>query len=159
MANFTKAMSSLRVSQDSRDSMIEYCGIQRKFFPKWEGWNYIDNQELPSNEMVNDFYNMYFWAKIRGDEIVNQELAELIFLFSITNGKRKALDKLDRVLGTSSGGIMNSFIIQKINSADIKFLFMYLYSELCEFCIMLDKKKDFCKYLKVYNQFVTSLSL
>lgn len=158
MANFSKAMDSLKQYNDSKDSSIEYCGIQRKFFPKWEGWYCIDNNELPSDKLVQDFYNIYFWAKLRGDEIFSQEFAELLFLFSITNGKRKTLDKLDRILGTSSGGVINSFIIHKINSSDINFLFMYMYAELCEFCIMLDKKRDFCKLLKVYNKFTSTLS-
>lgn len=154
MADFIKA---LEFTKTSNDSLIEYCRIQRKFFPKWEGWALLDNQEIPSDELVQDFYNIYFWAKLRGDEIINQEFAELLFLFSITNGKKKTIDKLDRVLGTSSGGVMNSFLILKINSADIKFLFMYFYAEICEFCIMLDKKKDFCKLLKIYNQFCSKL--
>ena len=154
MADFIKA---LEFTKTSNDSLIEYCGIQRKFFPKWEGWALLDNQEIPSDELVQDFYNIYFWAKLRGDEIINQEFAELLFLFSVTNGKKKAIDKLDRVLGTSSGGVMNSFLILKINSADIKFLFMYFYAEICEFCIMLDKKKDYCKLLKIYNQFCSKL--
>lgn len=136
-------------------SIIEYYGIQRKFFPKWEGWDIIDKGEIPNESLVVDFYNIYFWSKIRGDEIYNQEFAELLFLFSITNGKRKAIEKLDRVFGSSSDGLMTSFLMHKINNTDIKFLFMFFYSELCEFCIMLDKKKDFCKLLRVYNSFVS----
>lgn len=154
MAKLSKALQHVKSFPVSN---IEYYGIQRKFFPKWEGWDIIDSGEIPDDKLVSDFYNIYFWAKLRGDEIYNQELAELIFLFSITNGKKKAIEKLDRVFGSSSDGLMTSFIIHKINNYDVKFLFMFFYAELCEFCIMLDKKKDFCRLLRIYNEFVNKI--
>ena len=154
MANFAQALTLLN---DFNISNIEYLGIQRKFFPKWEGWDIIDNYQIPEYKLVSDFYNVFFWSKLKGDLIYNQDLANLLFIFSITNGKRKTIDKLDRVFGTYSNGVMNNEMINLINSSDINFLFMYMYAELCEFCIMLDKKKDFCKLLKIYNSFVSNL--
>ena len=150
MASFSKAVLSLKVPPYSS---IEYCGIQRKYFPKWEGWKIIDSGEIPDEELVDDFYNIFFWSKLKGDEIKSQELAELMFIFSVTNGKRKLIDKLDRVLGLESNGLLLSSTVSRINDTDTKYLFLHLYSEFAEFCIMMDKKKDFCKLLKIYNKF------
>lgn len=156
MADFRLTLTN--VVNEFNISNIEYLGIQRKFFPKWEGWALIDNNQVPSYQMVYDFYNIFFWSKLKGDLIDNQDLAELLFMFSITNGKRKTIDKLDRVFGADSNGTMNNLLITKLNGANINFIFMFIYAELCEFCIMLDKKRDFCKLLKIYNSFVNSIS-
>jgi len=150
MAIFAKAVQHLK---QPPYSTIEYCGINRKFFPKWEGWRVIDSGEIPDEELVDDFYNIFFWSKLKCDEIVSQELAELMFVFSVANGKRKLIDKLDRVLGLESNGLLLNATVSRINDSDTKCLFLHLYSEFAEFCIMMDKKKDFCKLLKIYNKF------
>lgn len=154
MASFDKAMGIINNFSISNQ---DYLGIQRKFFPKWEGWVIVDNNCRPPDKVINDFYYGFFWDKLNCSIIVSQHIAELIFLFSITNGKRKTIDKLDRIFSTNSNGIMSSELITLINSSDTKFIFMYLYAEFCEFCIMLDKKKDFYKLLKVYNSFISNL--
>ena len=151
MAEFSKAVQMVKLQPSTQ---FNYCGIERRFFPKWKGWIFIDNNELPSDELVDKFYTEFFWDKLRLSELHSQDLAELIFVFSICNGKRKIIDKLDRVLGMSSDGLLTSFMIQKLNSLDANFIFLYLYAELVEFCFLVGTKKDFMRLLRIYNRFV-----
>ncbi len=69
-----------------------YKGIARHFYPKWEGWRYIDSvRNEPEFErlvekasivlepLVEDFYRENFWEKVQGDKlppIVAQEMFE-----------------------------------------------------------------------------------
>ena len=152
MASFKQALiciDSLPINS------VNFYGIKREFFPKWEGWKIIDAGKIPDKNTVAEFYNMYFWSKLKGDLIHNQELAELLFLFSILNGKKKTIEKLSRVLARDIL-LVNNEVINEINSADVIKLFMYLYCEISEFCIMLDKKQDFYKLLRIYNKFISN---
>ena len=79
----------------------------------------------------------------------------MLFLFSILNGKKKTIEKLSRVLARDIL-LVNNEVINEINSVDVIKLFMYLYCEISEFCIMLDKKQDFYKLLRIYNKFISN---
>lgn len=154
MADLQEAMVNIK---NTYSFNIEFYGIIREYFPKWIGWDLLDNNITPSYDMVVDFYEEFFWSKLKCNNVDSQYIANLIFIFSSTNGKKKLIDKLDRIFSTNSNGTMTNEMVNLINSSEPKFLFLYLYAELCEFCIMLDKKKDFCKLLKVYNQFCSKL--
>jgi len=110
--SFTKAMIQVRKSEggyvnDPDDAGGEtYCGISRKFFPKWQGWELIDDLKikyygkLKTNYKVNisefiykidQFYLKYFWKPLRCDEIKNPILAEHLFDCGINLGKKSAV--------------------------------------------------------------------
>jgi lysozyme family protein len=113
----------------------EYKGIGRVYFPKWEGWWYVDSQLDVPNTVVEDFYNIYFWQKLNGDLIKSQEIANLLFVFSILAGKKKALSKLKRVLNVDS--ISDIDTIEVLNShTDSDYIFLYLYAEMLELLII-----------------------
>ena len=73
-----------------------YKGISRKYHPAWPGWKLVDdaisansadklnNQQL--NQLVQDFYRIEFWNKIKGDFLPNQDIANELFDTSINLG-------------------------------------------------------------------------
>jgi len=92
-----------------------FCGINRKFWPDWIGWGYVDHIKAggytPKPEdgqfkiFVADFYRLNFWTPIRGDEIESQEIANYLFDFAVNSGISDAVKALqwaiNRTLYTS----------------------------------------------------------
>ncbi len=78
-----------------------YCGITRKNFPNWHGWEILryytmkHGQVLPElNILVEDFYKENFWDEIKGDNIESQELANQAYDFAVNAGVGAALKML-----------------------------------------------------------------
>lgn len=85
---------------------MTYCGISRKAWPNWAGWDKID-EELADGVtprplthahllggLVSDFYRVNFWTPLHGDEIASQEIAEYLFDFSVNSGISDAVKAL-----------------------------------------------------------------
>ncbi len=106
MANFNDALDKTLIfegfySNIAKDNGGEtYCGVSRRSFPDWVGWNAVDkfksefgqpvyNQEITeADKYVEEFYRKTFWFHIKGDEIKNQNLANLIFDVAVNCGTR-----------------------------------------------------------------------
>ena len=109
---FKKAMVQVRRSEGGYSFDLDdpgketYCGISRRFFPKWAGWAIVDsvkrehggtlktNYKIRNNYLnilVNEFYLKYFWKPLRCDNITNPILAEHLFDCGINLGKRSAV--------------------------------------------------------------------
>lgn len=91
-----------------------YKGVSRKYHPKWNGWEIVDehkkqiaknatyrtrdvkilNNALGKDRVlqakIKEFYKKEFWDKIKGDKILDYELALQIFDFSINAGVKVA---------------------------------------------------------------------
>ena len=109
--SFKKAMIAVRQAEggyvnDPDDPGREtYCGISRRFFPKWPGWSYIDRKKkaagtIPTNykfrdrrmyEMIDAFYYSYFWKPLKCDQIDNDTISEHLFDCGINLGKKSAV--------------------------------------------------------------------
>lgn len=64
-----------------------YAGIARKFHPDWKGWKFIDSgAQVNITNLVREFYHDEFWEKIRGDEIIHNDVAYNIFDFAVNCG-------------------------------------------------------------------------
>ena len=84
-----------------------YRGITRVHFPKWVGWILLDNQEsidLVDEEVVK-FYEAYFYYNLKLDLLVNPAIACAVLNFATMHGKKKALQKLYKVVGEGLQGI------------------------------------------------------
>ena len=150
MANFNKALDYVKTGTYST---ICYEGISRKFFPKWVGWKFIDDGFTDYDKldkMVDDFYYTYFWIKLKLDDVQDQNLANLILYFAVQNGKKKAVQKVQRVLKLPQGGLMTEELVGSINSIN----FLELYCEYIEFCISYNKKKELELLLTIYNRYL-----
>jgi len=120
MANFEKALKKVLASEggysnDPDDIGREtYCGISRRFWPKWGGWEIIDeykhpdgrnNSIIPNNakfiddylsNLVGAFYLKYFWKPLKCYHIENQSVAESLFDHAVNAGKKPAVRLLQR---------------------------------------------------------------
>lgn len=91
-----------------------YAGIARNYWPKWEGWKYIDKYKAdyaksdkklslakwvngsakvtsePLHLMVSGFYKQNFWDVNKLDEIKDQQLANSVYDFGVNSGTGRA---------------------------------------------------------------------
>ena len=78
------------VHEDDDTELETYCGISRKWFPKWGGWPIVDaHKPLHKGQVINDarliqlkkeFYRSEFWHKLfPTDECDSQELADEVY--------------------------------------------------------------------------------
>ena len=116
MADFRKAYFTTLgheggYANDPQDRGGEtYRGISRRFYPKWEGWAIIDKakgdkDKFPQNidhsalyTLVQEFYEDEYWNKFRGDDILNQELANELFDSAVNLGLSRAVRLLQQSL-------------------------------------------------------------
>lgn len=83
-----------------------YKGITRRWYPDWPGWIVIDSvsnkEDLPSimplNDMVQEFYLVEFWDKIKGYSLRNQDLADFLFDTAVITGVPDANKYLQEAL-------------------------------------------------------------
>jgi lysozyme family protein len=110
-----------------------YRGITRKNFPNWVGWSKLDKwigtnstpktgkifteAEIPGLEKdCKDFYKQNFWIPVKGDEIINQEVANDIFDSSVNMGISQAVKLTQRTLGIPETGKMDITTLNTLNS-------------------------------------------
>lgn len=113
---------------DSSDTGRETIwGIARYFNPKWVGWPIVDslknedgfpacmkdNSELL--EARDEFYTKAFWTPIKGDEIINQEVANDLFDKAVNMGIYQAMVLCQRSLDIPETGKMNSATLNVLN--------------------------------------------
>lgn len=95
-----------------------YAGIARNFHPSWQGWRVIDQGETPPADMVRQFYRSNFWAPLRLDEVMHQEVAGNIFDFGVNAGLSTAAKLAQLVAGTTPDGKIGSKTIAALNAID-----------------------------------------
>lgn len=150
MADFSKSMEHLPYKKINK---FEYKGIQRKFFPKFAGFEMMDRGEYDTyilEDLAYQFYNSYFYLKLKCNLITNQFIADLLFLFSISNGKKKAVSKLQRVLRVPVTGTMDFSTLSKIETVEQNKLFLHLYAEIIEFYANMGNIDDMRYILPIY---------
>lgn len=120
MADFNKAIKKVLASEggysnDPDDIGREsYCGISRKFWPNWNGWEHIDSfkrnqfkegvqnnykfKSLSLSNLVQNFYLKYFWKPLKCEQILNQSLAESVFDYAVNVGKKPAARSLQELV-------------------------------------------------------------
>ena len=84
-----------------------YRGITRVHFPKWAGWGLLDigkSMEEVDEEVVK-FYEAYFYYNLKLDLLVNPAIACAVLNFATMHGKKKALQKLQKVVEEEIQGI------------------------------------------------------
>lgn len=104
MADFNKAYQRTIVAHEGGYRNVPwdaggetYRGITRKWFPNADIWSFIDSKKqngtikhntiFPELEQkVQNFYYNTQWAKMQGDAIASQPLAEYIFDFIVQSG-------------------------------------------------------------------------
>lgn len=109
------------------DSGLEtYCGISRRWYPKWKGWAIVDKHKpLKHNQVINDaklnklvydFYKAEFWDVINGDKIDDQPTVERLYDFGVTSGQSRSILQIQEVLGIPQTGKADKITIEAINN-------------------------------------------
>lgn len=139
MADFKTAITKVRKSEgiysnDPDDPGAEtYCGVSRRFWPSWIGWQIIDQlkkrtgfpgllkqpDELEIKAQldyeVDMFYFNSFWIPIGGPKISNQEIANLLIDSAVNEGISPAIKRAEAIVGLSETGKISSELIIKLN--------------------------------------------
>jgi lysozyme family protein len=93
-----------------------YAGIARKHWPAWEGWGYIDRNEVPPTPLVREFYREHFWNQIHGDEIADQDVAASIYSCAVNMGVKVATRLTQVVVGTTPDGDFGPRTLSALNA-------------------------------------------
>jgi len=84
-----------------------YNGISRKNFPKWEGWNIIDNAKIIDDETIEklegltqEIYLESFWKPIRGDDIaiIDEKIAMYVYDMAVNHGVKRGVKLFQKAL-------------------------------------------------------------
>lgn len=132
MADFKIAIPFVRkweggwVNNPNDSGLETYCGISRKYWPKWEGWKLVDYykplkswqviQDARLEEMVNDFYFLEQWGHFLGSAITDQKVAGFLFDWYV-NSKGYAIKNAQRLVGVNDDGVMGPKTLSAINAA------------------------------------------
>ena len=162
MVRFEKALKKLLVhegaySNNAADSGKEtFCGISRKWFPKWSGWPMVDSvedkhrlMEIPELlDAVANFYYSYFWYKLKCYDIKDDLIAEMVFITAVNVGKKVAIKKVQRILKVKVDGLVGDVTIGALNRADPdKFIHQFVL-ELIDFYVEISAKGHNHLFLK-----------
>ncbi len=122
-----------------------YKGVSRKANPNWAGWKiiyaykkangpiakgaYINNTQL--DQLVINLFKSNYWDMMRLDEVDSQNIANIMFDFSLTsNWDRSAIDA-QKAAGLTADGKIGTDSLRALNGA---------------------KEKDLAKKILAYNQ-------
>ena len=87
-----------------------YKGISRIHHPGWPGWERIDtaragtefpqslNNDATLQEQVHGFYKEYYWDRMLGDDIPDQDIATEVFDTGVNMGLRRAVRYLQEAI-------------------------------------------------------------
>lgn len=123
-----------------------YKGIARKIWSQWAGWKIIDRYKgsphsakemskvlagnIELEGMVEEFYKAHFWKQIKGDELINQLVADNIYDFAVNSGVARAIKYAQRIVGAHEDGIIGAKTIKAINANTHDFVVKYKASRL-----------------------------
>lgn len=127
-----------------------YAGIARNKNPHWNGWRYIDRKELggPLTGMVRDFYKVEFWDKMRGDELLEQEIANSIFNFGVNAGMSMAVKLAQLVVGATPDGVIGPKTVELLNQQNpTDFQKSYALTKIARYAEICNKNRTQSKFL------------
>ena len=127
-----------------------YAGIARKPNPNWPGWALVDRQEMGGQltPMVREFYRTNYWDRIRGDEIVDQQIAETIFNFGVNAGVGLAIKLAQVVAGATPDGGIGPKTIELLNRCTAKgFLASYTLAKITRYVEICMRDRSQSKFL------------
>lgn len=147
MADFLTAYKLLMKNEGgyTQDPNETYKGVDRKHWPKWDGWALVDGVKWPGFEKekktralwkkmdgllagdtelqkrVMVFYVKNFWKPVSGDLITDQNTAEIIFDFAVNAGVKRAVMLAQLAAGVAADGVMGPKTVEAVNKVDPAF--------------------------------------
>lgn len=136
-----------------------YKGIARKMQAKWAGWVTVDllkrRPGFPRNldadtalqGQVRDFYESQFWDRVRGDEIVDQAIAESIFDFAVNAGPVTSIKLAQLSVRAEADGVIGSDTLARLNADDPRaFLAVFALNKIARYVSICEKRPDSRKF-------------
>lgn len=136
-----------------------YKGIARSRNPKWSGWTNIDllknTSNFPKNlendadlqQKIRDLYEANYWDKIRGDHIVDQDIAESIFDFAVNAGPRTSAKLAQMTVNAKADGVIGPATLEKINADDKRaFLAVFALAKIGRYVNICENRRESRKY-------------
>lgn len=128
-----------------------YAGIARNMHPTWDGWQYIDANDLQNarlTQSVHDFYKTQFWDKVGGDGITKQAVAASIFDFAVNAGVAVSAKLAQLVVGSTPDGIIGPMTITKLNAMDEStFVLKFAIAKVARYAEICNKNRSQTKFL------------
>lgn len=119
-----------------------YMGISRKAFPRWVGWQIIDqhkplkyNQHIKDDnldDIVRRFYYNNFYIKLKVDNITDELISAHLLDHAVNTGLKNGVRVLQRAINEMSAptikvdGIIGQITLDKINELDNEELAEYI---------------------------------
>jgi lysozyme family protein len=136
-----------------------YKGVARKIHSKWDGWYIIDTRkrqpgfpksldaDLELQERIKQFYEANYWDRIKGDDIINQDVAMSIFDFAVNAGVGTSASLAQMVVGENADGIIGVNSLTKINQFDPEhFLASFTIAKIVRYISIVKKRPTSQKY-------------
>ena len=95
-----------------------FAGISRRAHPDWQGWPLIDSGRTPPREMVVDFYRREYWDRIHGDDIRDQDVAEMLMSSAVLSGVGRAVKMAQMTVEARPDGAMGPRTLSALNNID-----------------------------------------
>jgi len=128
-----------------------YAGIARAFHKDWRGWQFIDNNDLNSNQLTDlviEFYQQKFWNRLKASEIKNQAIAESLFDFAVNAGVRTAAKLAQLVIGSTPDGIIGANSLAKLNHIEEElFISKYALAKVARYTTIVKRDRSQKKFL------------
>lgn len=135
MASFDKYFPKLLkfeggLSNDPADKggLTKYGVILSEWVKK--GWDKDNDKDIDAQDLklitpedAAKIAKPYYWDKIKGDDINNQSIAEIVADFAYNSGVGTAAKKLQRLLGLTDDGVIGPVTVAKVNSVNQEDLF------------------------------------
>ncbi len=119
---------------------ITNCGITLETFRSFFGQDKtVKDLQSMNYGMWKDIIKAGYWDKVKGDEIENQSLAELIADWCVNSGL-SAIRKVQDVLGCKPDGIVGPITLSLINSSDAEKLHERIWNARHQFYINIVKR-------------------
>lgn len=137
-----------------------YGGISRVYNPQFNDlWIAIDaikrrlkniphNSKFPELQPMVEKYYKALWDKNRFGEINNQNIANLLFDYTVNSGAGKAVKAIQKIVNVVPDGAIGAMTLAKINASDPAKVYEALRKERRDFLTAIGQHPDKKKFLK-----------
>ena len=139
MANFDKAVEKVLVNEGGYINDPDDKGGETKFGISKRAYPNIDIKNLTTDE-AKAIYKKDYWDKIKGDEIVSDEIAYEIFDTAVNMGARTSSKLAQIVVGAYPDGYIGAKTLEKLNSVDVElFVTKFKLSKIARYTYLVKK--------------------
>jgi lysozyme family protein len=117
MANFNKAFEKILTFEGGYVNDKSDSGGETKYGISKKAYSGIDIKSL-TLEDAKAIYKKFYWNKIKGNEINNQKIAELIFDTAVNMGVRRAAKLAQKILNVKQDGIIGAITLNALNNVN-----------------------------------------